>query len=215
VNSNILRNNLAYQKQYTLHFFSRPKTCSSRMGWSTHATGTQDPPEVRNWKIHLVALVASMSALAMGYDTSVIGGTMALDSFQRDFGLADAAPSHRDTVQGNIVSTFQAGCFFGALFTFPFAEKYGRRLTVMASSAVFLVGATLMTSANGKMNMVVAGRAVAGLGIGACSLVVPVYISETAPPSIRGRLIGIFEIASQGGGMLGTSLTYISDTNAN
>jgi hypothetical protein len=34
------------------------------MGWSTHATGTQDPPEVRNWKIHLVALVASMSALA-------------------------------------------------------------------------------------------------------------------------------------------------------
>jgi hypothetical protein len=32
---------------------------------------------------------------------------MALDSFRRDFGLADAAPSHRDTGQGNIVSTFQ------------------------------------------------------------------------------------------------------------
>lgn len=94
------------------------------MGWSTHATGTQDPPEVRNWKIHLVAFVASMSALAsqsspfhiytfvdrawtVGYDTSVIGGTMALDSFRRDFGLADASPTHRDTVQGNIVSTFQ------------------------------------------------------------------------------------------------------------
>ena len=94
------------------------------MGWSTHATGTQDPPEVRNWKIHLVAFVASMSALAsqsslvhkptsidvfrlVGYDTSVIGGTMALDSFRRDFGLADASPKHRDTVQGNIVSTFQ------------------------------------------------------------------------------------------------------------
>ena len=60
---------------------------------------------------------------------------------------------------------YQAGCFFGALLTFPFAEKYGRRLTVMAASAVFLVGATLMTAANGKMNMVVAGRAVAGLGI--------------------------------------------------
>jgi MFS family permease len=85
----------------------------------------------------------------------------------------------------------------------------------MAASAVFLVGATLMTAANGKMNMVVAGRAVAGLGIGACSLVVPVYISETAPPSIRGRLIGIFEIASQGGGMLGTVLTYMSDERAN
>ncbi|KAG9693184.1 general substrate transporter, partial [Aureobasidium melanogenum] len=185
------------------------------MGWSTHASGTKDPPEVRNWKIHLVAFVASMSALAMGYDTSVIGGTMALDSFRRDFGLANASSKHRDTVQGNIVSTFQAGCFFGALLTFPFAEKYGRRLTVMAASAVFLVGATLMTAANGVMNMVVAGRAVAGLGIGACSLVVPVYISETAPPSIRGRLIGIFEIASQGGGMLGFWINYATDRTIN
>lgn len=44
---------------------------------------------------------------------------------------------------------------------------------------------------------------IAGLGIGASSLVVPVYIAETSPPSVRGRLVGIFEIASQGGGMLG------------
>ncbi|THY55913.1 general substrate transporter [Aureobasidium pullulans] len=171
------------------------------MGWSTHATGTQDPPEVRNWRIHLVAFVASMSALAMGYDTSVIGGTMALDSFRRDFGLAGASAHHRDN----------AGCFFGALLTFPFVERYGRRVTVMAASAVFLVGATLMTAANGTMNTVIAGRAVAGLGIGAFSLVVPVYISETAPPSIRGRLIGIFEIASQGGGMLGFWINYATD----
>jgi hypothetical protein len=35
------------------------------MGWfSTHAQGTADPPEVRNWYIHWIALVASMSALA-------------------------------------------------------------------------------------------------------------------------------------------------------
>jgi hypothetical protein len=41
--------------------------------------------------------------------------------------------------------------------------------------------------------------------------VVPVYISETAPPSIRGRLVGIFEIASQGGGMLGFWINYAAD----
>lgn len=33
--------------------------------------------------------------------------------------------------------------------------------------------------------MVIGGRAIAGLGIGAASLTVPVYIAETAPPSIR------------------------------
>ncbi|KAK1483409.1 hypothetical protein CCUS01_15766 [Colletotrichum cuscutae] len=177
--------------------------------FSTHASGTLDPPEVRNWRIHLIALVASMSALAMGYDTAVIGGTMALDSFRRDFHLDEVSSTTRDTIQGNIVSTFQAGCFFGALFTFPIAEKFGRRKTVMLAGTVFLIGGTLMTAASGNLNLIYAGRAIAGLGIGASSLTVPVYIAETAPPSIRGRLVGIFEIASQGGGMLGFWINWI------
>ncbi|WYZ39877.1 hypothetical protein EsH8_IV_000218 [Colletotrichum jinshuiense] len=179
--------------------------------FSTHASGTLDPPEVRNWRIHLIALVASMSALAMGYDTAVIGGTMALDSFRRDFHLDEVSTSTRDTIQGNIVSTFQAGCFFGALLTFPIAEKFGRRKTVMMAGTVFLIGGTLMTAAGGNLNLIYAGRAIAGLGIGASSLTVPVYIAETAPPSIRGRLVGIFEIASQGGGMLGFWINYATD----
>lgn len=181
------------------------------MGWNTHASGTNDPPEVRNWRIHLIATVASMSALAIGYDTSVIGGTMALTSFMRDFGLDLVEKTQRDTIQGNIVSTFQAGCFFGALLTFPIAEKWGRRKTIMGAALVFLLGGALMTAANGNLNIIYGGRAVAGLGLGASSLTVPVYISETAPPSIRGRLVGIFEIASQGGGMLGFWINYATD----
>jgi hypothetical protein len=43
----------------------------------------------------------------VGYDTAVIGGTMALNSFIRDFGMKNIAKSSRDTIQGNIVSTFQ------------------------------------------------------------------------------------------------------------
>lgn len=94
------------------------------MGWCTHAAGTDDLPEVRNWRIHFVALVVSMSALAsmyeisyrtseaynmhaVGYDTAVIGGTMALDSFKRCYGLDTVSTTDSDTIQGNIVSTFQ------------------------------------------------------------------------------------------------------------
>jgi MFS family permease len=97
------------------------------------------------------------------------------------------------------------------LFAFPFAEKIGRKKTMIIASSVFLLGGTLMTASKGSLNMIYGGRAVAGLGIGASSMVVPVYISETAPPSIRGRLIGIFEIASQGGGMLGFWINYACD----
>lgn len=144
----------------------------------------------------------------VGYDTAVIGGTMALDSFRRDFNLLDSPENQLDTIQGNIVSTFQAGCFFGALFTFPSAERLGRRITIFVAACVFLLGGTLMTAARGDMSLIIAGRAIAGLGIGSTSMCVPVYIAETAPPSIRGRLVGIFEIASQGGGMLGFWINY-------
>lgn len=41
--------------------------------------------------------------------------TVALDSFKRDFGLEKSTQLARDTLQGNIVSTFQAGTFFGTL----------------------------------------------------------------------------------------------------
>ncbi|KAL1856842.1 hypothetical protein Daus18300_010605 [Diaporthe australafricana] len=149
--------------------------------------------------------------MTVGYDTAVIGGTMALNSFIRDFELGGMAKTVRDTTQGNIVSTFQAGCFFGALFAFPAAEKLGRKKTMIIASAIFLLGGTLMTASRGSLDMIYGGRAVAGLGIGASSMVVPVYISETAPPSIRGRLVGIFEIASQGGGMLGFWINYACD----
>ncbi|PHH83786.1 hypothetical protein CDD82_2658 [Ophiocordyceps australis] len=149
-----------------------------------------------------------MAAVAMGYDTAVIGGTMALESFRRDFGMA---AKNNDTVQGSIVSSFQGGCVVGSLAMFPLAERLGRRVAVVISAAIFMVGGILMTAAQGTLAMVVAGRAVAGLGIGACSLIVPVYIAETAPPSIRGRLVGIFEIASQAGGMLGFWINYAAD----
>ena len=80
----------------------------------------------------------------MGYDTSVIGGTMALESFKKDFGLETADATRRDTLQGNIVSTFQAGCFFGSLLTFPLAEKFGRKIAIVVAICIFLVGGSLM-----------------------------------------------------------------------
>ena len=53
----------------------------------------------------------------MGYDTAVIGGTMALNSFVRDFDMLGISKTQRDTVQGNIVSTFQVSVFSDELTT--------------------------------------------------------------------------------------------------
>jgi hypothetical protein len=135
-------------------------------------------------------LYVTANRVSVGYDTAVIGGTMALSSFIRDFGWADVSKSTRDTIQANIVSTFQAGCFFGALLTFPIAEKIGRKRTVMIAGFVFLLGAVLQTAAQGNLNLIYAGRAIAGLGIGGSFLTVPVYIAEVAPSSFVVDLLG-------------------------
>ncbi|KAI5796437.1 general substrate transporter [Geopyxis carbonaria] len=179
------------------------------MGW--HAENSSDPPEVRNLRIHLLAVMVSMSAVCIGYDTGFIGGTQALESFKREFKTDVGSQHDRDTLSGNIVSTFQAGTFFGSLLTFPLVERYGRKKGMMCSSIVFLIGASIMTASAGRLSMIYVGRAITGLGIGAASLIVPVYIAETSPPSIRGRLVGCFEILSQAGSMLGFWINYITD----
>lgn len=38
--------------------------------------------------------------------------------------------------------------------------------------------------------MLIVGRVINGLSVGICSAQVPVYLSEIAPPSKRGRLVG-------------------------
>ncbi|PQE03237.1 Quinate permease protein [Rutstroemia sp. NJR-2017a BBW] len=42
-----------------------------------------------------------------------------------------------------------------------------------------------------------AGRLILGLGTGCITVVVPLYIAELAPPSIRGSLVGLYEINNQ------------------
>ena len=56
-----------------------------------------------------------------------------------------------------------------------------------------------MLGANGHrgLGLIYAGRVLAGFGVGGASMVVPIYISELAPPAVRGRLVGIYELGWQ------------------
>lgn len=74
---------------------------------------------------------------------------MALDSFGRDFGMDKYEGHALDNLQANIVSTFQAGTFFGALLTFPIGEKFGRKKAIIMADIVFLIGGSLMVSSFG------------------------------------------------------------------
>jgi hypothetical protein len=71
----------------------------------------------------------------VGYDTAVIGGTMALDSFRRDFGI-NIPQTQRDTIQGNIVSTFQVRVDSPVKYTCSLMS-IGRPVAFLAHSSPF------------------------------------------------------------------------------
>ncbi len=113
--------------------------------------------------------------------------------------------AHVNLLTANIDSCYQAGAFFGALFAYVAAFFMGRTTGLAAFSAVFVVGAALMLGANGDrgLGLIYAGRVFAGIGVGGLSNLSPIYISEISPPAIRGRLVCMFELGWQIGGLVG------------
>ena len=120
------------------------------------------PMQVYNWRIYLLAVSAAMGSSMFGYDSAFIGGTMSLPSFQARFGLEEAQDSYLASLRANIVSTFQAGCFFGVLFCYPTVERLGMKWTLVVCGAVFNLGAVVQTAATGQLSMIYAGRVLTG-----------------------------------------------------
>jgi MFS family permease len=141
----------------------------------------------------------------IGYDSAFIGGTLALESFKKEFDWAQYSVEQADLISENIVSCYQAGAFFGAFFAYAAGHYLGRKKGLQIFSAVFILGAGLMLGANGKrgLGLLYAGRTLAGVGVGGASNLTPIYISELAPPAIRGRLVGLYEMGWQVGGVVG------------
>ncbi|KAK5713620.1 hypothetical protein LTR15_011320 [Elasticomyces elasticus] len=168
------------------------------------------PRAVYNWRVYTCAAIASFASCMIGYDSAFIGTTLALPSFVSEFRFAELSKTDLALVKSNIVSVYQAGAFFGSLFAYASAYFLGRRRSLWVFSAVFILGAGLMLGANGDrgLGLIYGGRVLAGIGVGGCSMIVPIYISELSPPAVRGRLVGIYELGWQIGGLVGFWINY-------
>jgi hypothetical protein len=115
------------------------------------------------------------------------------DFQNRKFGLEGLDAVGGANLEANIVATLQAGCFFGSLGAYWFADKYGRRSSLFGSAILAIIGTILQVVSNGHLPVMYVGRFVMGLGTGAASMLNPLYTSENAPRAIRGALTGMYQ----------------------
>jgi len=131
----------------------------------------------------LIALVAVFGGFLFGYDTAVINGAnqylkahFSLDSLQE--GMAGASAI--------------LGCIPGAMCAGFLSDRLGRRKVLFICAILYAVSGVLSAVPRTFTEFLVA-RFVSGLGIGASSMICPVYIAEMAPAGRRGRLGSLFQ----------------------
>jgi sugar porter (SP) family MFS transporter len=147
--------------------------------------------------LYFVTFVAALGSLLFGFETGVINGTIFYVT--QYFGLSPA-------MKGFVVSVALIGCVIGALCIGKPADKYGRRF-ILKYMALFFLVSMLLTGLAVNLTMFIIGRFIGGLAVGGASVVTPMYISEVAPPKLRGRLVATAQFAI----VLGILMSFFSN----
>jgi SP family galactose:H+ symporter-like MFS transporter len=149
-------------------------------------------------RAEFVALVAALGGFLFGYNTGVISGAL----------LFLAAAFHLSAMMlGVVTSIALAGAAVGTILAGQLADRFGRRPMLAATAAVFVAGA-IVSALAGTVSEILAGRAVIGLGVGAASMLTPLYISEVAPSARRGMLVSFNQLAMTMGILVSNLVGY-------
>jgi sugar porter (SP) family MFS transporter len=152
------------------------------------------------------ASITALGGLLFGYDTGVISG--ALLFIGKDFhGMSS-------TEKELLTSILLIGAVIGAVFAGKIADKIGRRPTVLGTAALF-IGGVLLAAFSPSYDVLLIARVVIGLAVGSASMVVPLYIGETAPPRIRGALVSFNQLAITSGILISYLVDYGLSDSAN
>ncbi|QHS72101.1 glucose sensor [Saccharomyces paradoxus] len=141
----------------------------------------------------LVGIFVAVGGFLFGYDTGLINSITDMPYVKTYI-----APNHSYFTTSQIamlVSFLSLGTFFGALIAPYISDSYGRKPTIMLSTAIiFSIGNSLQVASSGLVLLIV-GRVISGIGIGIISAVVPLYQAEAAQKNLRGAIISSYQWA--------------------
>lgn len=136
-----------------------------------------------------ICLVATLGGLLFGYDTGVINGSIKF--VQMKYALDPA-------MKGWAASSALLACMFGAAFAGPVSDRFGRKRLLIVSAVLFLISA-IGSAIPRNITEFIIYRFIGGLGVGAASMLSPMYIAEVSPARIRGRMVSVNQMAIVGG----------------
>ncbi len=147
--------------------------------------------------IFLICIVAAVGGFLFGFDTAVIAG--AIPFLTKYFSLNDA-------MLGWAVSSVLVGCIFGAVFAGSISDRFGRKRVLIGCALLFAISA-IGSAIPRHLSEFILARFIGGLGVGAASMLSPMYIAEISPAKIRGRLVSLNQLAI----VIGILIAYFID----
>jgi MFS transporter, SP family, arabinose:H+ symporter len=137
-----------------------------------------------NFNLMRATLTGALGGLLFGFDTVVISG--AIDALVKLYGLS---PHEK----GFTVAIGLIGTVIGALSAGVVGQKLGSRETLRITALLYIASAVGCGLAWGWSSFLLF-RFIGGLGIGASSVLGPVYIAELSPAKWRGRMVAAFQL---------------------
>jgi len=150
-----------------------------------------------NSNLMKATLSGALGGLLFGFDTVVIAG--AIDALVNLYHLS---PQNK----GVTVAIGLVGTVIGALGAGHVGQRLGGRETLRITALLYIVSAFGCGLAWDWYSFMVF-RFIGGLGIGASSVLGPVYIAELSPAKWRGRLVATFQLNV----VFGIMVAYLSN----
>lgn len=167
---------------------------------------------LENSRVFLIAVFVSLGGLVYGYNQGMFGQILSMHSFGETIAYESISNT---TTRGLLTAILELGAWVGSLANGYVADKLGRKLSVDIAVVIFCAGVIVQACAKNK-DYILGGRFVTGIGVGALSMLVPLYNAELAPPEIRGGMVVLQQLSITFGIMvsywIGYGTNYIGGT---
>jgi MFS transporter, SP family, arabinose:H+ symporter len=136
-----------------------------------------------NKNVLMWSIIVALGGFLFGFDTAVISGVE--QHIQKLFQLSSF-------VHGFTISSALIGTVTGALISGRPADRYGRKPILFLIASLYVITA-IGSALAGNVTSFIIFRFLGGVGVGASSVVAPMYIAEISPAKIRGRMTAMFQ----------------------